>query len=346
MCPISRIKKGVSLPNRRRFMRKDRFKKDQVGVAAVIGTIMALLVFLTFLTVLVTTWIPVTMKDNERNHMNEVVSQFSDMKSGVDNMMVYTTISGKPSLPTYQAVTLGAPGVPAFASPTAGFLSMYPKGTTNAMMVTTFTEETSSNSVSLVGGGSVQMYAPNRYYVQQWVAYENGGILLKQDDGQVFRAAPSITLSKDGNSVNMDITQIDLIGANSSVGGTGIEGLNLEVVYVDSQTYHLKSNTPFIMRFDTNFGQAYYDYFNTTMAALGLPTDGSIPDADFSDPDNYYYSNMAAPDSDFVYWSIGLVKLNQGLYEVSLEIRNPSNVNALPGTLVLNQAFVNVELST
>jgi hypothetical protein len=214
------------------------------------------------------------------------------------------------------------------------------------MMVTTFTESTASNSVSLVGGGSVQMYAPNRYYVQQWVAYENGGILLKQDDGQVFRAAPSITLSKDGDSVNMDITQIDLIGANSSVGGTGIEGLNLEVVYVDSQTYHLKSNTPFIMKFDTNFGQAYYDYFNTTMAALGLSTDGSIPDADFSDPDNYYYSNMAAPVSDHVYWSIGLVKLNQGLYEVSLEIRNPSNVDALPGTLVLNQAFVNVELST
>jgi hypothetical protein len=327
-------------------MRKDRFKKDQVGVAAVIGTIMALLVFLTFLTVLVTTWIPVTMKDNERNHMNEVMSQFSDMKSGVDNMMVYTSISGKPSLPTYQAVTLGAPGVPAFASPTAGFLSVYPKGSSNSMMLTSFTESTGTNPVMVNGGGSVQMYAPNRYYVQQWIAYENGGILVKQDDGQVFRAAPSITISKDGNAANIDITQIDLIGASSSVGGTGIEGLNLDVIYVDSQTYHLKVNTAFNTTFTTNYGDAYYEYLNTTMSSLGFTMEGGMGVWGYTSEDSYYFENghqAWATTQGAIHWRVTFLDKGSGVFNVSIDIRNPIGS---PGTLVLNQAFVNVELST
>jgi hypothetical protein len=333
MCPISRIKKGVSLPNRRRFMRKDRFKKDQVGVAAVIGTIMALLVFLTFLTVLVTTWIPVTMKDNERNHMNEVISQFSDIKSGVDNMMVYTSISSKPSLPTYQSVTLGAPGVPAFASPTAGFLSVSPKGSSNSMMKTTFTEKDTSNLVTQEGGGSVQMYAPNRYYVQQWVAYENGGILLKQDDGQVFRAGPSITFTNDSDATNIDLTQIDLIGANSSVGGTGIAGLNLDVIYVDSQSYTMKENSVFNITYYTNYGDAYFEYLNTTMQSIFHT--GSV----FTQVSDDGYNSTSTGSH---YWRVQLINQGQGVYRVSLEI----NLTARGGTLILNQAFVNVELST
>ncbi len=191
MCPHSRVKKGVSPPKRRRFMKKDRFKKDQMGVAAVIGTIMALLVFLTFLTVLVTTWIPVTMKDNERNHMNDVISQFSDMKSGVDNMMVYTSISGEALLADLSGGDAGGSGC-------TGVRIAYgrlPFG--EPERVEQFHDDhllhpgrIMASPVTLNGGGSVQMYAPNRYYVQQWVAYENGGILVKQDDGQVFRALP------------------------------------------------------------------------------------------------------------------------------------------------------------
>ena len=337
MCPHSRVKKGVSPPKRRRFMKKDQFKKDQMGVAAVIGTIMALLVFLTFLTVLVTTWIPVTMKDNERNHMNDVISQFSDMKGSVDNMMVYTTISGKPSLPTYQAVTLGAPGVPAFASPTAGFLSVSPKGSTNSMITTSFTQG-SGSLVTVNGGGSVQMYAPNRYYVQQWVAYENGGMLVKQDDGQVFRALPSITFTNDSGALNLDLTQIDLIGANSSVGGTGIEGLNLEVVYVDEQTYTLKPSTDVAMVFQTNYGKAYFEYLNSTMASIFKT--GSVLDP-VAEGD-YYSNGTADMGASDLMWSIHYQDQGQGIFKVTLQI----GLSALGGTVSVKQAFVNVELST
>jgi len=188
------------------------------------------------------------------------------------------------------------------------------------------------------GGGSVQMYAPNRYYVQQWVAYENGGMLVKQDDGQVFRALPSITFTNDSGALNLDLTQIDLIGANSSVGGTGIEGLNLEVVYVDEQIYTLKSSTNVAMVFQTNYGKAYFEYLNSTMASIFKT--GSVLDP-VAEGD-YYANGTADMGASDLMWSIHYQDQGQGIFKVTLQI----GLSALGGTVSVKQAFVNVELST
>ena len=226
MCPHSRVKKGVSPPKRHRFMKKDRFKKDQMGVAAVIGRIRIAPCFLTLLTVLVTTWIPVTMKDNERNHMNDVISQFSDMKGSVDNMMVYTTISGKPSLPTYQAVTLGNFWGACFRFADGGLPFGEPEGV----------EQFHDNHLlhpghwvpgDVNGGGRFRCTPRTAITSNSGWRMRTVGCWSSRTTRSVSGALPSITFTNDSGALNLDWSQIDLIGANSSVGGTGIEGLNL-----------------------------------------------------------------------------------------------------------------------
>src|SRR5512133_4126554 len=92
-------------------------KKDKEGVASVVGTIMALLIFLTFLTIFTTQFVPLTVKENERSHMSTVMSEFGSLKGSIDNMIVYTSLTNSPSFPAFQNVDLGAEGIPAFASP-------------------------------------------------------------------------------------------------------------------------------------------------------------------------------------------------------------------------------------
>src|SRR5438445_46768 len=52
------------------------FRSDERAVASTVGTIMALLVFLTFLSVIVNQYVPIWMKDSEASHMNLSLGQF------------------------------------------------------------------------------------------------------------------------------------------------------------------------------------------------------------------------------------------------------------------------------
>src|SRR5213594_2634451 len=57
---------------------------DEKGVASTVGTIMALLVFLTFLSLIVNQYVPVWMKDSEASHMNGALGQFRGIKGAID----------------------------------------------------------------------------------------------------------------------------------------------------------------------------------------------------------------------------------------------------------------------
>lgn len=241
---------------------------------------MALLVFLTFLTLFTNSYIPIWMVDNERSHMNEVMDQFGGLKSDVDGMVVNAEINGRTDLNMFAPITLGANGIPVFASPTAGLLTYSPYSSGNSSVTVSFQYDINGqkNQKVDVGGGMVQLYAPNRYYVQQWIAYENGAIMVKQLDGQATRAYPSLELSKPSptSPITMSWTQVDMVGPNASVAGTGTAGINLDLIYFDSQTYNNGSaggekvnNNTITISFNTQYAPAWWTYLNGYLRTNG-----------------------------------------------------------------------------
>src|SRR5512136_3063216 len=108
-----------------------RLREDESGVASTVGTIMALLVFLTFMSMIVNQYVPVWMKDSEAAHMSGAFGQFGTFKGNVDLQMLAAQMAqnaGVHYIPitTYTAVTLGVDGVPIFAGSTVGDLNAYP----------------------------------------------------------------------------------------------------------------------------------------------------------------------------------------------------------------------------
>jgi hypothetical protein len=236
---------------------------------------MALLVFLTFLTLFTNSYIPIWMVDNERGHMNTVMDQFGNLKGKVDMMSVSSEITGNSNLNMYQSIALGAPGIPVFASPTAGLLTYSPYGAKNSTMRVDFNyynlgKESKMNDT---GGGKIQLYMPNRYYVQQWVGYENGAILIGQQDGQAMKAYPSLEIDKtEGGSIQLAWTQVDLTGANASLAGTGNAGVNMDLIYYNSQTYNTTKGADGYgwvnFTFTTQFGTAWWSYLTNVTKSL------------------------------------------------------------------------------
>ena len=96
-----------------------RIREDESGVASTVGTIMALLVFLTFLSLIVNQYVPVWMKDSEAAHMAGAFGQFGSFKGNVDLQMLAAQMahdSGNHFIPitTFTPITLGVDGIPIF----------------------------------------------------------------------------------------------------------------------------------------------------------------------------------------------------------------------------------------
>lgn len=264
---------------------------DDEGVAATIGTIMTLLVFLTFLGMFTNQFLPVWMNDNESGHMAEVIGQFTNLKSSVDiSISNYANSLVAPS-PIFIPVTLSAPGIPVFAASTAGILTLTPHSyLTRPMFNVTYIYKPavgparqldSSNDGG--GGGSLQLYCPNRYYVEETLIYENGAVILNQSDGEFVVAGPQFMVKNVGSSATPSIvvmlTQITVQGQNKTVGGTGSKGVNANLQYADSTEYNntVGSGPNLVFTITSQHGVAWANYFNSTLNGTGL-TYGSAKD--------------------------------------------------------------------
>lgn len=313
-------------------------RRDEEGVASVIGTIMALLIFLTFMSMFVNTYIPIWMKENERLHMNEVQNQMGEVKGKIDNLIVNAQVTGTSMVNTYEPITLGADGIPLFASATAGGLFLRPSGTGTTSTTVQF-NYTSNGKVTFseTGGGKLEFYAPNRYYVGQWLAYENGALIVKQDVGEAMKASPSLEVTKSGSTFNVEFTQIDIVGTNSTMSGNGVAGVNINLIYLDSQKYtpHWNNQNTTVYKFNTVYHVALMDFMNKTIkAADPLAT---ITATRTGTGVGSVYSVVAA-NAGVTEMTVTDTMLADKSHMVTLQIINT-------GTLTLSRAFVQVDIN-
>jgi hypothetical protein len=260
---------------------------DDEGVAATVGTIMTILVFLTFLGVFTNQFVPVWMSDNESTHMTEAIQQMVSLKSDIDGLIADYANTLVATTPIVIPVTLSAPGIPVFAGPTAGILAFSPDTPGGRP---SFNTNYTSNMEADDGhtGGEVRLYCPNRYYVEQTVIYEGGAIIINQTDGEFIISGIGISVTNYSGHKIVQMTQISLVGMNKTVGGTGAKAVNANLLYASTTVYDDQAGTEDIdITIVTRHGSAWASYFrkalNSTQADLqyGEGADFYVPDPTF-----------------------------------------------------------------
>jgi len=275
---------------------------DERGVAATVGTIMTLLVFLTFMGVFTNQFVPVWMSDNESTHMTEAIQQLVSLKSNIDGLIADYANSLIAVPPIVIPVTLSAPGIPVFASPTAGILSFKPDSRSGMPAFnTTYTTDLVADDGHT--GGEVRLYCPNRYYVEQSVIYEGGAIIINQTDGEFIVAGIGIAVTSYGGGRVVQMTQVSMVGLNKTVGGTGAKAVNANLLYASTTQYRDESplaadRENITITITTKHGHAWANYFrkalNSTNADLeyGVGAGFYVPEPvfhDFPGKANDYY---------------------------------------------------------
>lgn len=285
---------------------------DNEGVAATIGTIMSLLVFLTFMGMFTNQFVPVWMADNESTHMANAISQMVGFKADVDGMVVDYSNSLLAPAPMVTPITLHASGIPVFAEPTAGILQ-FGHETIYGMPYLNVSYEDDDFSLNEGtgghSGGYIYLYAPNRYYVEQFLIYESGAIILNQTDGEFIISGPQFSVDDGTGSRIVKLTQVSMLGANKTVGGTGTKLVNADMLYAGTTTFQAAGGADLTFKILTLHGIAWETYFN---GALNSSLTYS------SDPDDSDYSVYNDP-SDDTYVYLGR---NVHYYVVTVTIKN------------------------
>ena len=270
-----------------RIKKSPRWDNDD-GVAATVGTIMALLVFLAFMGIFTNQFVPVWMSDNESTHMSTAIEQFINLKSSIDvSVSNYPNSLVAPS-PIYVPITLSSAGIPIFAGPTAGILTLSPNmlssktnfnlsyvWTTDGVKPYTIDERNDGHA-----GGYLELYAPNRYFVEQRLIYEAGAVILNQSDGEFILAGPQLLVKNAGlvGSPNLVIkmTQVSLEGTNKTIGGTGSKGVTAELQFANTVSYqnNFSDNSDDIqINIMSKHGVAWMNYFDHSLDGAGLVYD-------------------------------------------------------------------------
>ena len=264
--------------SRQTRIRKSPRWEDDEGVAATVGTIMTILVFLTFMGVFTSQIVPAWMSDNESAHMSQVIEQIVSLKSNIDGLIVdYANRLLAPN-PVMVPVTLSATGIPVFAAPTSGILSFHPdainqRPSLNTSYVANLTEDDGHT------GGTLRMYCPNRYYVEQYIIYESGAVIVNQSDGEFIIAGIPLVVKEFSGVLVMQMTQVSLVGLNKTVGGTGAKAVNANLLYASTIEY--EGLTEVTITVWTKHGNAWANYFrkalNSTSADLTYGVDFDVP---------------------------------------------------------------------
>jgi hypothetical protein len=220
-----------SAPLRRRRYRR-RIRQNSRGVVAVIGTLLALLVFFALFGVFLTQYLPLWMNENEVTFTDQAETSMAELKSDVD---LQAALQSPPVFQT--AFTMNSQGVPLIAQPTVGILSFIPftPGVYANVTMNPGPGDGKQFSQNLTLG-TVTMYLPNRYYSPQTFSFEDDAVVQAQSDTQqVLAFPPTMTVNQSGSNIAVTMSLVQLLGNASQVITTGTQEVATHFVF--SQTY-------------------------------------------------------------------------------------------------------------
>ncbi|MDE1820580.1 MAG: hypothetical protein KGJ23_09350 [Euryarchaeota archaeon] len=264
-CPRDRI---PGRPLKR--LRGRRLQRSSRGVAAVVGTLLALLVFMTLFGIFLTQFLPLWMADNESMFANQVAGQLGEVKQCMDLLALYNIPGHGCSTP----VTMQSGGIPVFATPTQGTLSflqipqLYANVSFNMSASPYGPPQPHGNTYWNNSPAEISMVLPNRYYTPVTYVITLGGLFQTQGGNQqTMLYQPSITATGTGFQQALSITLYYMYGNTTRLSSTGTN--EVYVTYIQSQIWQT-SNTAVNMTFDTYYPCAWQSFLGNVLKQNGI----------------------------------------------------------------------------
>jgi hypothetical protein len=266
-------------------------------VAAVVGTLLALLVFFALFGIFLTEYLPLWMTDNESEFTAQSETALANFKSNID-------AQGDLGGPSVYATSfpLSSDGVPLLAQPTQGKLILLPptcpsgfgtpSGKTYQFPVNTSTCVFETESFSAQSGTTyaspwnqttttalVEMELPNRYYTSQTFFFEDDAVIQTEYGAHSsVIGPPPLTLTKTARNLTVTTSFVGLYGNSTVAIGVGSEEVYTHLISTSRTTSNglflasNRSSVPFTFTFEigTRNVCAWFTYLTQLVGTAGL----------------------------------------------------------------------------
>lgn len=253
---------------------EDSFHKSESAVSSVVAAVLLLGIIVSIITVINVSYIPEWRTGSEQAHMDEVFFDMSNLKSHID--ILSATVDSQPSgfVSINVPIRTGGGSIPV-VSPgrSSGMLSInmneFSMRTAASDPVLSF-----SSGTFLEDLGSVTYRSDNSNFVDQEYEYENGALILVQDELSLMRQSPSLEIRRTDNDTNitLDINAVQIRGPVRSVSSNSMEEVNIR--YNSSGTLYAGENlfTEFSLTIETEHPPAWKAFLERAADGAGLET--------------------------------------------------------------------------
>jgi hypothetical protein len=229
--------RGRLVLSRSGFRRRRRLRQDRRGVVAVVGTLLALLVFFALFGIFLTQYVPLWMEENESQLSSATQASLATLKSGVDDQYIFGTI------PSYAVpFSLNSQSVPLLSQPTIATLAylsgcpggFFPANNTPQQVGSCDFERLSYTTgagpvgtqnhpyTQTVSTDYLEVSLPDRYYAAVDYFFEDDGLAAAQSlVHQSMLVPPPLNVSKTGGLVSFDASLLVLLGSTASFTAQG-----------------------------------------------------------------------------------------------------------------------------
>ncbi len=221
------------------------------GVAGVLVGLLMVGLIISAIAFIQMYYVPQWMKEKESEHLNQVSTQFSQLKFSIDNLAINGVKNKILSLP----ITLGTKELPFLSSVKShGNLEV---SADEFKIEINYDANKSVPKTIIYNIGSIKYSSENSQFINQVYSYEAGAVILSQDKGEIVRIKPSFLLKNNGDLL-FELTRIIPKGGKNVITGFGTHPIQVE--FSNSKTLNLEdvSNITII----NSHLDAWFNYFN------------------------------------------------------------------------------------
>ncbi|WMW22598.1 hypothetical protein RE476_01905 [Methanolobus mangrovi] len=246
------------------------------AISSVVSAVLLLGILVSVITVINVQYIPEWKTAAEQSHMDDVFYDMAEMKNEVDILSSYVRTDASTSLSVSIPIKMGGGSLPIFSpGKSGGRLAINEENFSLNIVANTPGLTYNSDSV-LLDLGTVSYMSDNNYFVDQKLVYENGALLISQNDYSLMRLAPQIGMKMTENETNitMNINTIDINGPKRSISSNSVEELNLRTNGSDSLYWEGIVFTDMTMIVETSYPSSWVTFFETLAEDAGIDSAG------------------------------------------------------------------------
>ena len=216
-----------------RWRHRRSFRRHHRGVVAVVGTLLALLVFFALFGLFITQYLPLWMTDNESSFSADLQASMATLKSNIDLQML---VQGPAVYST--PFTMQSEGVPLLAQPTSATMIFDPGQSGVFANVSATVGPGGAGAIyrnfSL---GTLTVTSPNRYYSPQIFELEDDAVIQSQSDQQQILAFPPLfAINNTGGQIGVDLAMVQMYGNATQAVSTGTQEVASHFLFSQSYT--------------------------------------------------------------------------------------------------------------